>query len=174
MKVAEICSGQDDKSTGTGIEKNGKFDPILSLTGKPNLLIFIQDGSGGVIDKNKMKTTKGNWDYIVVKDFAQAAEVLESKYGKTRSSFIQNLVVKAHGWCGFSEVCSGGMLTNDANILFTSCSIVNCYWVDKNSEGFKKLTKTEQQKQLQYKEIARKTAVAFSKYLALKYGLENL
>ncbi len=92
MKVAEICSGQDDKSTGTGIEKNGKFDPILSLTGKPNLLIFIQDGSGGVIDKNKMKTTKGNWDYIVVKDFAQAAEVLESKYGKTRSSFIQNLV----------------------------------------------------------------------------------
>ncbi|PBJ13326.1 hypothetical protein [Flavobacterium sp. ACN6] len=117
----------------------GNFDTNRGkLSGSKNLVIFTAENG---IDKNKMNKNSGIYDWIAVKNPDDAQNILKTYYGDKRR-FIENLVWRSHGETGaalldvspketFSDPSKvkalyyiRELLTDNANIVFTACSIV--------------------------------------------------
>lgn len=119
--------------------KNSKIDPKKGkLTGSKNLVIFTAENG---IDQNKMNKNSGQYDWIAVKNPLDAENILKSYYGD-KKRFVENLVWRSHGETGaalldvspkitFSDPSKvksfyyiKDLLTDDANVVFTACSLV--------------------------------------------------
>ncbi|MDR6969251.1 RHS repeat-associated protein [Flavobacterium arsenatis] len=127
----------------TGMSPEGtEGDPKKGkLTGSSNLLIFTMDN--GNIDEEKMNATSGEYDWIAVNNPQEAEKILKEKYG-SKKGFIKNLAWRSHGSAEGAEldgnISAGsstadpsknpslnyikGLLTDDANVMFTACSLV--------------------------------------------------
>ncbi|WP_295094391.1 RHS repeat-associated core domain-containing protein [uncultured Flavobacterium sp.] len=126
--------------SGMGPE-DPKNDPPTKgkLTGSPNLLIFTMDAQG--INEEKMNETSGKYDWIAVSSPEEAERALKKAYGD-KTSFITNLAWRSHGSTAGAELSSDGagpigdpaknsslkyiksLLTDNANVMFTACSLV--------------------------------------------------
>ncbi|MBE8723365.1 SpvB/TcaC N-terminal domain-containing protein [Flavobacterium hungaricum] len=126
--------------SGMGPE-DPKNDPPTKgkLTGSPNLLIFTMDAQG--INEQKMNETSGKYDWIAVSSPEEAERALKKAYGD-KTSFITNLAWRSHGSTAGAELSSNGagpigdpaknsslkyiksLLTDNANVMFTACSLV--------------------------------------------------
>jgi RHS repeat-associated protein len=126
--------------TGMGPD-DPKSDPPVKgkLTGSSNLLIFTMDN--GDINEEKMNETSGNYDWIAVNSPAEAEATLRKAYGN-KKGFIENLAWRSHGSTEGAELTGGftdpvgdpakssslgyvkSLLTDDANVMFTACSLV--------------------------------------------------
>ncbi len=126
--------------TGMSAEGPGDDPPVKGkLTGSSNLLIFTMDNSD--IDEEKMNKTSGNYDWIAVNSPEEAESALRKAYGN-KKGFIENLAWRSHGSTEGAELTGGftnpvgdpakssslgyvkSLLTDDANVMFTACSLV--------------------------------------------------
>lgn len=108
------------------------------LTGSKNLVIFTAENG---IDKNKMNTNSGMYDWIAVQNPEDAENILKTYYGD-KKRFIENLVWRSHGETGgallevslkisYSDPSKvkalyyiKELLADNANVVFTACSLV--------------------------------------------------
>ncbi len=95
------------------------------------------------LDAATMRKKSGQWDYIAVPNLDAALEVLNKTYEAGVSNQIDNFVLRSHG-----STCMGmfidnkhlsnpateeslvfirSILSNDANICFTACDMLNSY-----------------------------------------------
>ncbi len=132
-------------------EKKSNDKPIpgitKKLTGASILYVFLED-SGAVYDYDQIKKDVNDWDYIMGKNFDTVVSVLKQKYGN-KEGFITDLVIRSHGYSyrlrQHGPTISGStlsnlknqwdtrvksmeylrsLLTGEAKILFTACSVV--------------------------------------------------
>lgn len=97
-----------------------------------------------------MDEDSDDWDYIVVKNINETQNILKNKY-LDKNGFITNIVFKSHGYTNGHHLSNSdsegattnpsnskpliyikSLLTNEANIVFTACSIICDY---NNSKG---------------------------------------
>jgi RHS repeat-associated protein len=144
--IEEIEDGTPNGSSGTSSQP---FTPISKLAGTGNLLVFINEA--GVPNQAVLDRMSDQWDYIIVESLSQAKDVLSnSKAYGGKTGVIKNFVYRSHpGNYSASEGGNGALsngrvlndwnadnadveaakevktlLTNDANIMFTACSIL--------------------------------------------------
>jgi RHS repeat-associated protein len=159
--VEDNKSPFQDDGEKLGKEVGQSTDNTLhwKLTGNTCLYIFTTDADSKV-DYDYLAKNSGGWDYIIGNDLKAISEKLESYYGK-KKAVIQNIAVRSHGAsnqqknscgpniCGeivydFNNISTKnkkafdlikGYVKDDANVLFTACSIIQP-WKDGLLKNF--------------------------------------
>ena len=119
----------------------------INPTLKENLLIFNRDGKA-TFDYNKVKKATEKWTILVVNNLSEAVKQISEKF-KYKERMVSHMLIKSHGMTfngadldtgegvgvvhKFSEdknspeVFLKKLLKNDAEIVFTACSIIQSF-----------------------------------------------